>query len=67
VFYDPHDPNNCTLVKGVDVMTLVESGLALLGGLLALTAGGFLILVFIPKVIWKKLRHTDSDITTAPS
>ena len=67
VFYDPYDPNNCTLVKGVDVMTLVESVLALLGGIIAFAAGGFLIFVCIPKGNWKKFRDTDSDITTNPS
>jgi hypothetical protein len=51
VFYDPYDPNNCTLVKGIDLMTLLGSLFTLLGGLTVMAVAVSLFSFVSRKVI----------------
>jgi len=60
VFYDPYDPNNCTLVKGLDFETLAGTLLGLLGGLILFAGGGFIISYFVLTGKWKKLLDSAS-------
>ena len=62
VFYDPYDPNNCTLVKGMDIMTLTESVFTLLGGLTVMAVGGFIIFLSLQNGNWRHWFDDDNQI-----
>ena len=62
VFYDPYDPNNCTLVKGMDIMTLTESVFTLLGGLTVMAVGGFIIFLSLRNGNWRHWFDDDNQI-----
>jgi hypothetical protein len=65
VFYDPYDPNNCTLLKGLGFTTLAETVLALVGGLMFSACGGFLTFHLVRNANWRKFldiaSHHPSD------